>query len=67
MTFDKYLDNNIYFVLAIGQVCASVIEYESSDLNEIKNKLSPKVEEIYKVICESWLISKDVKVGILLC
>lgn len=56
--------NITYIFLAIGQVCASVIEYESSDLLKIKPKLSPQVEEIFKVISDSWLISKDVKASI---
>ncbi|XP_060857162.1 maestro heat-like repeat-containing protein family member 1 isoform X1 [Metopolophium dirhodum] len=46
---------------AIGQVCASVIECEPSDINEIKQNLSPKLEEIYKIMNDVWLISKDMK------
>lgn len=62
---NQHLDyNNINFILAIGQVCSSVIECESSDLHLLKDKLSPKVEEIYKIISDSWLISKDVKASI---
>jgi len=52
----------LFLILAIGQSCAAVIECESPELCTIKDNLSPKVDEIYKIISDSWLISKDVKV-----
>ncbi|XP_050527458.1 maestro heat-like repeat-containing protein family member 1 isoform X2 [Daktulosphaira vitifoliae] len=47
---------------AIGQVCASVIECESTDFDKVRQKYSAQVENIFKVINHLWLISRDVKV-----
>ncbi|XP_050426216.1 maestro heat-like repeat-containing protein family member 1 [Adelges cooleyi] len=50
------------YATAIGQVCASIIECESTDFDQTKLKYSAKVEEVFKIMNHSWLISKDVKV-----
>ncbi|VVC45111.1 Armadillo-type fold,Armadillo-like helical [Cinara cedri] len=62
LTFTKSDALRKIYATAIGQVCASVNECNTKESRKIKKELSPKVEEIFKIIIESWLISKDVKV-----